>query len=43
MRDRGRFAKLTEIIRQHSSPPYPVVIDVVTPDVEAVRDTFGMQ
>ena len=32
--------KLTQIIWQHFAPPDPVVVDVVAPDVEAVRDAF---
>ena len=32
-----------EIVRQHLSPPRPVVIHVVTPQVESVRDAFAIE
>ena len=32
--------KLAQIVREHFPPPDPVVVDVVAPDVEDVRDAF---
>ena len=37
------FTELTQIIGKHLPPPDPVVVDVVAPDVEAMRDAFGMK
>ena len=34
---------LPKIIRQHFSPPIPIVVYVVSPYIEHVRNAFGMQ
>ena len=34
------LTEFAQIIRKHLSPPDPVVVDVMTPDVEAVWDAF---
>src|SRR5687768_3378933 len=32
-----------EPVREHLAPPRPVVVDVVAPDVERVRDALGAE
>lgn len=37
------LAEYAKVVRQHLTPPDPVVVDVVAPDVEAVRDSLGIE